>query len=208
MPNPVWYFDFVSPYAYLQFSTFPAIFEDTEVTLKPVVFSGLLAHWGHKGPAEIPSKRIHTYRALVWQSRQLGIPFSMPPAHPFNPVPALRLALALGCTANVVREIFDFIWKDGHSVDADWALLCTRLGVQNAESLISDPVIKSDLRRNGEEALTVGVFGVPSFVVDGQIFWGMDNTARYMDYRENPALFSDAEMQRVSALPATAQRRF
>ncbi len=48
----VWYFDFVSPYSYLQFEAYPELMRTTE--LRPVLFAGLLNHWGGKGPAEVP----------------------------------------------------------------------------------------------------------------------------------------------------------
>jgi len=56
----VWYFDFVSPYSYLQFEAYPELMQTAE--LRPVLFAGLLNHWGGKGPAEIPAKRLQAYR--------------------------------------------------------------------------------------------------------------------------------------------------
>ncbi len=207
MSKPVWYFDFVSPYAYLQFAAYPTLFSRPDVVLTPLVFAGLLKHWGHKGPAEIASKRIHTYRSVVWQARHLGIPFTMPPAHPFNPVPALRLALALNCSYAALRTIFEFIWKEGRSLTVEWPALCARLGVDDADALIAQTAIKDRLRGNGEAALTAGVFGVPTFVVDGQIFWGVDSTPMLLEYLENPQLFDDAEMRRAASLPVAVHRQ-
>jgi 2-hydroxychromene-2-carboxylate isomerase len=144
---------------------------------------------------------------VVWQARQLGIPFTMPPAHPFNPVPALRLALALGCSYDAIRTIFEFIWKEGRSVTAEWPALCVRLGLDDADALIAQAAIKDRLRANGEAALKAGVFGVPTFVVDGQIFWGVDSTPMLFEYLKNPRLFDDAEMRRASALPVAVHRQ-
>ena len=69
---------------------------------KPVLFAGLLEHWGQKGPAEVPVKRRWTYRWCTWWARELGIPFRFPAAHPFNPLPHLRLALACGSKPDAV----------------------------------------------------------------------------------------------------------
>src|SRR5260221_664563 len=55
-----WYFDFVSPYSYLCLHRLKQI--PAPIVYKPVLFAGLLNHWGQKGPAEIPSKRRWTYR--------------------------------------------------------------------------------------------------------------------------------------------------
>lgn len=126
-----WYFDFISPFAYLQFRHFERLPDDLEVRLRPVLFAGLLGHWQHKGPAEIPAKRVQTYRHCHWLAARLGIPFKTPPAHPFNPLRVLRLALALEATPHAVGTIFDYIWGEGGDVhsDAGFAALAQRLAV-------------------------------------------------------------------------------
>ena len=51
-----WYFDYVSPFAYLQLEGFDRLPDDLVIRAKPVLFAGLLGYWEHKGPAEIPAK--------------------------------------------------------------------------------------------------------------------------------------------------------
>ena len=89
-----WYFDFISPFAYLQWRRLRSDHADIALNPKPVLLAAILNHVGQLGPAEIPQKRRHTYRIVLWQARQAGIPLRFPPAHPFNPLPALRLCLA------------------------------------------------------------------------------------------------------------------
>ena len=93
-PRPMrtidWYFDFISPYAWFAFLRLDELPADVDLRMKPVLFAGLLNHWGQKGPAEIPAKRIWTYRSCAWTAQSLGIPFQAPAAHPFNPLPYLR----------------------------------------------------------------------------------------------------------------------
>jgi 2-hydroxychromene-2-carboxylate isomerase len=177
------------------------------VALRPVVFAGLLNHWGQKGPAEIAEKRKQTYRHVAWQARRLGIALRFPPAHPFNPIHALRLAVALGATPEVVGTIYEFIWKEGRSVADEWTGLCARLKVDDDSALIGAPGIKERLRTNGEQAIAAGVFGVPTVLVDGEKFWGFDATAMLLEYLANPQLFDTAEMRRIDALPVAAERR-
>ena len=62
MRRLVWYFDVISPYAYLQHNQLDNLPTELEIERKPVLFAGLLDHWGHLGPAEIPKKRTFTYR--------------------------------------------------------------------------------------------------------------------------------------------------
>lgn len=203
-----WYFDFVSPFSYLQTERFKELPRDVEVGFHPVLLAGLLKHWESKGPAEIPGKRRFTYRHVQWYAQRHGIPFRMPAAHPFNPLPALRLAIALGSRREPVLEIFRFIWRDGRLIeDADeWQTLARRLGGADLEARVSAPEVKAALRDNTERAAAIGVFGVPSFVVDGNIFWGVDATDMLIDYLGDPALFASSEMQRVSELPAATAR--
>ena len=222
-----WYFDFISPYAYLQFAAHPDLFEALDrsvgLAVKPVVFAGLLAHWGHKGPVEIPEKRRQTYRMIAFAAAQRGIALTFPPGHPFNPIPALRLAIALAATRPVlpvVRTIFEFIWKEGNSLGDDWALLCARFGLEAAaaEALISSPAVKDALRANGEEAIARGVYGVPTFALTRAagspgadmrpaLFWGEDATGMLRAYLADPGLFDTPEMRRLDALPVAASRK-
>ena len=90
MKRATWYFDFISPFAYLQWRR---LRDERRLALEPVpiLFAAVLDHVGQKGPAEIPGKRTFTYRFVHWQARRAGVPLRFPPAHPFNPMAALRL---------------------------------------------------------------------------------------------------------------------
>jgi 2-hydroxychromene-2-carboxylate isomerase len=208
MKSAEWYFDFISPFSYLQFEAFGELPRALEITFRPVVFAGILDHLQHKGPAEIPGKRRFTYRHVQWLAKHHGIPLKFPPAHPFNPIRALRLAVALGDRREVIEKIFRFIWRDGRSTDAptDWEALTAALGAGNADQMIADPRVKDELRANGERAIEHGVFGVPTFVVDGEVFWGFDATGMVIDYLEDPQWFKSGEIARIGDLPAAAQR--
>ncbi len=203
MPSAKWYFDFISPFAYLQLARFGELPADLEVELKPVLFAGLLNHWGHLGPAEIPSKRRFVYRFFKWHADRRGLPFTMPPSHPFNPLPALRLALATGPDLGTVRTIFHHIYGEGEQPDSAEVIsvLADRLGIDDIAARLSDPIIKAALRSNTEEAVKSGVFGVPTFQVNGELFWGDDATDMLLDYLKNPDLFKTEEMARLSNMP-------
>jgi len=207
MAEAIWYFDFISPFAYLQFSRLSQLPADLRVTMKPILFAALLEHHGHKGPAEIPSKRQFVYRFFKWQAARRGVPFNMPPMHPFQPLPPLRLAIAAGGTSEVVGRIFDFIYGRGRNVEGAALLeLGRELGLDNLETRITDPQVKERLRQNTKEAISAGVFGVPSFVARGELFWGDDATDMLLDFIKNPALFEDPEMVRLSNLPMGVRR--
>jgi 2-hydroxychromene-2-carboxylate isomerase len=178
MPSADWYFDFVSPFAYLQSEQLATLPQKLSLRYRPVLFAGLLGANGQKGPAEIAAKRVFTYRFVVWQAKELGIPFKMPPEHPFNPLPLLRLALACDSSPEAIHRIFRFVWRDGRLPDLpiEWADLISDLGLPDADARIASPEIKDALRRNTDEAIARGVFGVPTIAIGDELFWGADAT--------------------------------
>ncbi len=208
MPRADWYFDFISPFAYLQSERLASLGPRISLRYRPVLFAGLLGANAHKGPAEIPAKRTFTYRFVLWQAKKLGIPLKFPPEHPFNPLPLLRLALACDCAPDAVHRIFRFVWRDGRLPDLpiEWAELVSDLGVPAAHERIADPDIKAALRANTDEAIARGVFGVPTLAIGDALFWGFDATQMAADYVAAGCRFDDPEYARVDALPAGAQR--
>ena len=206
-----WFFDVISPFAYLQLEQFDTLQADNDIVIRPrpVVLGAILNHWGQKGPAEISAKRVFTYRYALFRAQQLGIPFRMPPAHPFNPIHALRLVVALDNDRTAIHALFDFIWAQGRDVNDpdEWRALTERLGVSDADERTAAPAVKAALRENTEKAVERGVFGVPTLAIDGQLFWGVDGTDMALDYLADPTMFDAGEMARFDTLPAAAERK-
>lgn len=169
-----WYFDPISPYAYLALTELHTLAPLARIRLRPVLFAGLLAHWDNVGPAEVAPKRVWTYRFCAWQAMQRGIPFVCPASHPFNPLPWLRLATAVEGEEGAVRRIFEAIWTTGEDAgDPRRAqALARELGVD--PQLLGDPAIKERLRAETETAAARGVFGVPTLLIEREVFWGLD----------------------------------
>lgn len=188
MTTADWYFDFISPYAYLQSTQLERLSGHVQIHAKPILFAGVLNHHGHLGPAEIPPKRQFVFRQALWLAEREGIELKLPPEHPFNPLPPLRLALAMQCELAAIQSIFNFIWRDGRNVSDpdDWAALVESLDLHNAEDKLADPQIKVALRSNTDEAIARGVFGVPTLIVDGELFWGHDAAEFALDYVRHP----------------------
>jgi 2-hydroxychromene-2-carboxylate isomerase len=208
MPSADWYFDFVSPFSYLQCELLPKLERSLRIRYRPVLFAGLLKALDHKGPAEIPAKRRFTYRHVVWQARALGVPLKFPAAHPFNPLALLRLAIVADCEPEAVRRIFRFVWRDGRMGDLpiEWAELKAELGVPDADTRIAAQEVKDALRRNTEEAVARGVFGVPTLAIGDELFWGVDATQMAVDFVTAGCRYIDPEMLRVASLPEGAVR--
>jgi 2-hydroxychromene-2-carboxylate isomerase len=198
-----WYFDFVSPYSYIALHRLREI--PAPIIYKPVLFAGLLNHFGQKGPAEIPAKRRWTYRWCEWWAKELGVPFRFPASHPFNPLHHLRLALACDSRPEAVKRIFESIWMSGEDATdpGRFSRLCAELKVDAPR--LSE--MKDVLRKNTEEAAARGIFGVPSFVADGEVFWGADAIGFLNAFLSDRNVVINSEMQRLDALPAAAARK-
>lgn len=175
MKSIAFWFDPISPFAYLAFERLPQALEGCSyaVSYRPVLFAGLLAHWGQKGPAEVEPKRAWTFRHVAWLAQQHGIALNTPTVHPFNPLPLLRLAIACGPNRRVVEAVMRHVWVGGgDATDAPRiAALTQRLAPAR------DPAsaeVKAELRSATDQAIQRGVFGVPSFELDGRLFWGLD----------------------------------
>lgn len=184
-PITFW-FDPISPYSYLAFERLPQALEGCSyaVSYRPLLFAGLLKHWGQLGPAEIAPKREWTFRQVAWLARRDAVALTMPLAHPFNPLPLLRLLIACGEDGTANRHqcaaVLHQVWRSGAAGDDAQALV--RLTTQLAPG--RDPQsdgVKAALRANTEAAIASGVFGVPTLEMprDGAaasrlLLWGAD----------------------------------
>jgi 2-hydroxychromene-2-carboxylate isomerase len=202
-----WY-DFVSPFSYIAFARLGELPPDVRVTLKPVLFAGLLGHWGNTGPAELAPKRKYMYRWCHWWAHSLGIPFRFPAQHPFNPLRHLRLAIACGNRHEAVARIFASVWTTGADAgdDAAFARLARDLGIEDVGARLGEASIKDALRVNTEAAIAAGVFGVPSYASGGEVFWGADALDFFKAWLAEPALLRDPEIARLDTLEVGARR--
>ncbi len=196
------YFDYVSPFAYLLNEQLHRLPNNVRINHIPVLFAGLLKHWGQLGPVEVEGKRQFTYRHTTWLAEKLDVTFKIPSPHPFNPLPYLRLSIALGNSQDIVSKIYEVLWTrdlDPTSQEC-WNAVCEVLSITNSIEQISAPEVKMALRTNTESAIELGVFGVPTFVIDGEIFWGLDSIEFLFDYLADNGLFRNPAMDRLSRI--------
>lgn len=209
------YLDFVSPYACLAFELLPEALIGLSYSLdyRPVLFGAMLKHHGQLGPADIAPKRDWTYRQVAWLAHSRGIALQMPASHPFSPLPLLRLALACSPEAEpaspnrfVCETIFRHVWRGGAE-----ALEPARLQAL-ADTLlpsreVNGDAVKAQLKRNTDEAIALGVFGVPAFVVDGKLFWGLDSLPMLRAYLQGDAWFDGPDWHAGAQIPDGLRRQ-
>lgn len=217
MREPVrFYFDYISPYAYIAWTQIHALVarHGRSVTPIPVLFAGLLNHHGQKGPAEIPAKRLYTFKDAFRKAHRAGLPpLQPPPSHPFNPLLALRVS-SLPLPEEVRRRIIDAFyaatWAGGGGVETQGAVeqILSGLGLDAATLLeqAESPQNKAALRAQTEAAIQEQVFGVPTMIADGELYWGVDG----LPHLEDRLLGRDPVPPNLSELwrdlPATASR--
>jgi len=211
------YFDFVSPYAYLAWTRIAdlgaRVGDDIEPV--PVLFAGMLNALGTKGPAEVPPRRAYLFKNVLRAAHRAGVKVEPPPAHPFNPLLALRIAalpLERDLRVRIIDALYDAAWAGGDGIEGaeritavlqqagiDAAPLLTRAATSEA---------KDRLRQNTEAALARGAFGVPTMFIDGEMFFGFDSFPEIEAYArgEDPAARRPELVERWRDLRASATR--
>lgn len=180
MKSIEFWFDPISPFAYLAYRRLPEALEghSYRVTYRPILFAALLRHWAHKGPAEIEPKRAWTFRQVDWLARLHGIPLDRPAEHPFNPLALSRLAWAtapegLTPSRHACEQVLRHAWRGGGSA-VDPARLADLAAALAPRLDPSGDAAKQRLRAATDEAIAAGVFGVPTVRAEGRLFWGFD----------------------------------
>jgi 2-hydroxychromene-2-carboxylate isomerase len=209
------YFDYLSPYAYLAALAAPDLCARHEARLqfRPVLFAGLLDHWGQRGPAEIAPKGFFALRSCLRYARQRGIPLRMPTYHPFNPLTALRATLAAGADEDrprAVRALFELGWAEGRDLgdaaEIERALTAAGLDGRALVAAASDGDIKAALRKETEAAIAEGVFGIPTMIVDGELFWGLDQLEYLELFLEGRDPIAGVDLSELVSKGSTARR--
>jgi len=172
----IYWFDFVSPYAWVGFRPARALAAKHGRTFepRPVLFAGLLDAHGLIGPAEVPAKRSFVCKDAYRKAHARGLPpLVLPPTHPFNPLPALRAVVARP-SIDLVDALFAAAWIEGRAIDTPEAVEAVARAAGVDVSDASTPDVKARLREQTDTAAKRGIFGVPTLEVDGELFWGSD----------------------------------
>lgn len=178
------FWDFSSPFAYLGVSQLGALAARTGATIvsHPMLLGGLFRSLG--GPdvplATFPeAKQRYVGQDLKRWAAYWRVPFRFPSRFPTSSVKALRTYLALpeGLRAGFRDRVFSAYWAEDRDITSDEVLADCVADPAAARAALARAVsdeVKAALRASTDDALARGVFGAPTFVVDGELFWGQD----------------------------------
>jgi len=203
------HFDFISPYSYLAWTQIHALAGHREWAVDPIptLLAALLAHGQTKGPAEIPDKRVYLVADTIRTARVLGVPYAPPASHPFNPLLALRVAVV---EPRAIEPLFVAAWAKSRPIDSEEAVAAvldeSGLDGRSLVTRAAHPHVKWQLRKNTDEAIARGVFGVPTMIARDQMFWGVDSLPHLERFLDGGGIDVASELQKWSHVKPTASR--
>jgi 2-hydroxychromene-2-carboxylate isomerase len=210
MKSFVFYFDYLSPFSYFAQKRLQNYRGEFSITYKPVSLGSLLNQWGIKGPGEVEPKREFLLKQCLRYSVKHNIPFTTPKTHPFNSLYALRLSLA-GVAGEHQMKVIDTLWKAGWETRIDMGEPDELLRVLREAGIPADELYeksftreaKVEFKKNIQDAIEAGAFGVPSFVANTELFWGNDSLEDLFSFLDNR---DTLDREKLTALLASTPR--
>jgi 2-hydroxychromene-2-carboxylate isomerase len=193
--QPIFYFDFGSPNAYLAWRVLPEIEQRTGVSFRkvPALLGGIFKATGNQSPitafADIPLKLAYEHREIQrFVAKHRLLEFRMNPHFPVNTLMLMRGAVAAeaeGVFDAYVAAAFHHMWEAPKKMDDPLifgeAFRASHLPIDSIADRAQDPAIKDRLIANTRDAIDHGVFGLPSFVVNGELYFGKDRLREVED---------------------------
>lgn len=180
------FFDFLSPFSYFSWKNHKKFIDVNKyhIIYRPVLMGRLFAHHGFPGPGEITAKRNYELKKCFKYAAKNSIPFTPPSSFPFNPLAIIRMATQTAAgeqQEQMIEKIFNLVWGEGQVLeDPDLIKELTRQGEIFEASFTKEA--KLELKQNIKDAINSDIFGVPSFKVDSEFFWGNDSFEDLSNY--------------------------
>jgi 2-hydroxychromene-2-carboxylate isomerase len=153
------------------------------IDYKPMLLGGVFQATGNQSPMTIAAKGRYVMTDLERFAQRDGIPFSHNPFFPINTLTLMRGATGLQMRdpARMVPYVdaaYRAIWVDGKNMNDPAVVggVLQEAGFDPAVllALAADPEVKERLKAVTQDAVARGVFGAPTFFIDGQMYWGQD----------------------------------
>ena len=174
------YFDFISPYAYLAYKKIQSLPNDIKIKYKPVLLGALHNLEGITAPAFIKPKLKHMISDCDLIANKNKSNFIWNSKFPINSLSVMRGYLFINAENRelYMNVMFDAYWKDNLDISNEKILknLLEKCKINSIKFFdgIKDLRIKDELKSITQEAHDKGIFGAPTFVVNNKIFWGQD----------------------------------
>jgi 2-hydroxychromene-2-carboxylate isomerase len=172
-------FDYASPFSFLANELIAAgkLGPSAEITYRPVYLRGFDSF--AKGIPFSPAKLSYLIADLRRCAQELRLEMRIPAAFPVNGLYALRGAIAAqraGLFPAYHEAVFRATWQRGRDISRKESLaaLVTELGFPDVAAALEDPTIKDELKAATDAAIKRGAFGVPTFFVGPEMYWGHD----------------------------------
>ena len=177
------YYDFISPAAYLAYTQLPELCQrhNAQLNYKPMLLGGVFKATGITPPATVPSKLAWVQRDFARHAEHYGVPFMQNPHFIFNTISAMRGAIWAqqnDCIDTYNRAMYQAAWAEGKDLGNKdvMAEVLNQAGLDAAAILeaIAQPDCKTALIQATEAAVANGVFGAPTMIVNGELYFGQD----------------------------------
>ena len=177
------FFDVGSPASYLAWTQLESIAQRTNAKIiwRPMLLGAVFQATGNASPAAVPAKGAYMLKDLQHFSNIYGVPFNFNPFFPLNTMHLMR-----GATAYLeepefqtyLAAIFNALWSEQLNMESPEVVaeVLSKAGIDVTDFMarISETEVKERLKATTEEAVARGVFGAPSFFVNGEMFFGQD----------------------------------
>ena len=177
------FFDFVSPTAFIAHQVLPKIADKAGVSLeyRPFFLGGVMKATGNAPPAMVPAKGAWMTQDLDRWCKKYGVSYKFNPHFPVNTLPAMRGACALQGSEvfpAYLDAMFNAVWQDEKNMaePAEIARVASGLGLDAEEfaGLCQKPEWKQKLKANTDEAVERGAFGAPAIFIGDELYFGQD----------------------------------
>jgi 2-hydroxychromene-2-carboxylate isomerase len=181
------YFDFISPYAYLAYKKIQSLPKNIKINYKPILLGGLHNLAGITAPALIKPKLKHMINDCLLIAKKNNFDFKWNSKFPINSLNIMRGYLNIDSSnqTQYIKIMFDAYWKNDLDISKEEILIPLLEQFQIDKDVffktIKDPIIKEMLKDVTKSAHEKEVFGAPTFIINNKIFWGQDRLEFALD---------------------------
>lgn len=180
------YFDLGSPYSFLAFHRLKHISEtlNAQIIYKPMLLGAVFKATGNSSPIMVPAKAQYSMIDMQRWAKLWNIPMKMNPNFPINTLPLMRLITAIQLFApekfdETLAYLFESMFRKPRNLNDQNEIMAVvaELGfdLEKIKVWLQDEKVKSELKFVTDEAIELGIFGAPSFIVHDELYWGVDH---------------------------------